>query len=188
MHDGREDAGTRTLYVFDVRQLEEYIAGHLPDSVSAPGCQLVQELDRYVAVCNARIVLVNDTEVRALMVGSWLRQRGWRDVAVLAGGTENARLVRGTRHSPVLGLDRARPPAIDVTALDHHLASGTAVVLHFANVRRFRAGHIPDAYYAIRTQAYPLMSSLSWAAPRVYRRKAQSVVHERSRRQAAAII
>ena len=43
----------RTLYVFDVRSPEEYAAGHLPGSVSAPGGQLVQATDSY-APCRGR--------------------------------------------------------------------------------------------------------------------------------------
>ncbi|MEM7021542.1 MAG: rhodanese-like domain-containing protein, partial [Pseudomonadota bacterium] len=38
----------RTTYVFDVRSPEEFLAGHRPDSRSAPGGQLVQATDRYI--------------------------------------------------------------------------------------------------------------------------------------------
>ncbi|MBK7472160.1 MAG: hypothetical protein IPI73_17665 [Betaproteobacteria bacterium] len=46
----------RTIYALDVRTPEEYLAGHLPGSRSAPGGQLVQSVDHYVGVRNARIV------------------------------------------------------------------------------------------------------------------------------------
>ena len=42
----RADA-TRTTYVFDVRDPAEYLAGHLPGALSAPGGQLVQATDHY---------------------------------------------------------------------------------------------------------------------------------------------
>src|SRR6202011_4267103 len=74
----------RTLYLFDVRDPEEYAAGHVAGSVSAPGGQLVQATDHYVGTLGARIVLVDDKGVRALMSGSWLHQMGFRDVFVLA--------------------------------------------------------------------------------------------------------
>ena len=37
----------RTLFLFDVRNPEEYEAGHLPGFRSAPGGQLVQATDDY---------------------------------------------------------------------------------------------------------------------------------------------
>jgi rhodanese-related sulfurtransferase len=86
----RAEADRRTLYLFDVRHPEEYEAGHLPGSLSAPGGQLVQATDRYVGVLHARLVLIDDTRVRATMTASWLRQMGWDEVFVLAGGLGGA--------------------------------------------------------------------------------------------------
>ncbi len=57
----RAEEGDRSLYVFDVRHPDEYEAGHLPGSRSAPGGQLVQETDHFVATLRSRIVLVDDT-------------------------------------------------------------------------------------------------------------------------------
>ena len=74
---------TRTTYVFDVREPAEYAAGHYPGAISAPGGQLVQATDQYAGTLGARIVLADDNEVRAVMTASWLKQMGWRDVAVL---------------------------------------------------------------------------------------------------------
>ena len=53
--------GSRTTHVLDVRDPAEYAAGHLAGSRSAPGGQLVQGTDNWVAVRGARIVLVDDT-------------------------------------------------------------------------------------------------------------------------------
>lgn len=74
---------TRTLYRWDVRTPEEYLAGHLPGFGSAPGGQLVQETDVFAAVRGARIILVDDDGVRAPMTAHWLAQMGWQ-VAWLA--------------------------------------------------------------------------------------------------------
>jgi rhodanese-related sulfurtransferase len=65
------EAATRTLYLFDVRSPEEYAAGHLAGARSAPGGQLVQATDVYMAVRNARIVLADDDGVRAPMTAHW---------------------------------------------------------------------------------------------------------------------
>ena len=56
---------TRTLYIFDVRNPEEYEAGHFPGAFSAPGGQLVQATDQFVGTLGARIVLSDGLEVRA---------------------------------------------------------------------------------------------------------------------------
>ena len=91
----------RTLYVFDVRDPGEYEAGHLAGAISAPGGQLVQATDQYVGTLGARIVLVDDAEVRAAMTASWLRQMGFADVFVLAeAGTET-----GWPETPMLETD-----------------------------------------------------------------------------------
>ena len=48
--------GTRTIYLFDVRDPPEYAAGHVAGAISAPGGQLVQATDQYAGTLGARIV------------------------------------------------------------------------------------------------------------------------------------
>jgi rhodanese-related sulfurtransferase len=79
----------RTLYRFDVRDAEEYAAGHLPGFRHYPGGQLVQETDMAAPVRGARILLTDDRCVRADMTASWLAQMGW-EVYVLEGGYDGA--------------------------------------------------------------------------------------------------
>ena len=78
----RAEAASRTLYVFDVRTPEEYAAGHIPGMKNVPGGQLVQETDRHAATWGARVVLVDDDGVRAVMTAHWMKQMGW-DAAAL---------------------------------------------------------------------------------------------------------
>ncbi|WGD53334.1 rhodanese-like domain-containing protein [Bradyrhizobium sp. CB1650] len=79
----------RTLYRFDVRDAEEYAAGHLPGFRHYPGGQLVQETDMAAPVRGARIVLTDDKGVRADMTASWLAQMGW-EAYVLEGSYDGA--------------------------------------------------------------------------------------------------
>jgi rhodanese-related sulfurtransferase len=75
----------RTLYRFDVRDAEEYTAGHIAGFRHYPGGQLVQEIDMAAPVRGARILLTDDKSARADMTASWLAQMGW-ETYVLDGG------------------------------------------------------------------------------------------------------
>jgi len=133
---------TRTTYVFDVRDPAEYKAGHYPGAISAPGGQLVQATDLYAGVLNARIVLSDDKQARALMTASWLRQMGWRDVAVLPeAGSETGDLA-----PHILGTipDDAAVDASKVLEIDN------VSVVDLSTSPHYRRGHIPGAWFAIR--------------------------------------
>jgi rhodanese-related sulfurtransferase len=139
---------TRTLYIFDVRNPEEYEAGHFPGAFSAPGGQLVQATDQFVGTLGARIVLSDDLEVRALMTASWLRQMGWKDVFVLAeAGTETGRpapLILGS--GPPLEL------RIDCAELANLTNQNGATIVDLSLSREYRKAHIPGAWFAIRSR------------------------------------
>jgi rhodanese-related sulfurtransferase len=79
----------RTLYRFDVRDAEDYAAGHIAGFRHYPGGQLVQEIDMAAPVRGARILLTDDRGVRADMTASWLAQMGW-ETYVLEGGYDRA--------------------------------------------------------------------------------------------------
>ena len=111
----QREADRRTLYLMDVRDPAEYRAGHLPGSVTAPGGQLVQETDRWLGVWGARVVLVDDTGVRARMTASWLRRMGW-DAVVLDGGLEGVELERGTPAAKTWRLGRTITAAWSTSA------------------------------------------------------------------------
>jgi rhodanese-related sulfurtransferase len=144
----RGESGERTLYVFDVRDPREYQAGHLPGAVSAPGGQLVQATDQYVGTLNSRIVLVDDLEVRALMTGAWLRQMGWKDVfALAASGTE-----AGWPAAPVLGVAERPDARLDPAALAALIERREATVIDLSLSREYMKGHIPGAWFAIRSR------------------------------------
>src|SRR6516162_5347492 len=112
----------RTLYVIDVRDPPEYHAGHLPGSAMAPGGQLVQETDSWLGVWGARVVLVDDTGVRARMTASWLRRMGWDAFVLddgLGRGLEGLELERGmpAPQSEIFPLGGAEPATVDPSEL-----------------------------------------------------------------------
>jgi len=133
---------SRTTYVFDVRDPDEYRRGHYPGALSAPGGQLVQATDIYAGVLGARIVVCDDAEVRALMTASWLKQMGWKDVFVLPeAGSERS------EPAPVLLGAPATEAAIDVAKI---IEVDNVTIIDLSTSPHYRRGHIPGAWFAIR--------------------------------------
>ena len=155
----RAEADTRALFVFDVRSPEEYLAGHLPGMKNVPGGQLVQETDRHAAIWGGRVVCVDDDGVRAIMTAHWMIQMGWEAVALtldrLNGET-------GPYVPPALGLTDA--PAISVS----DLAGRSAVVVDLDWSRSYYDGHIPGAWYAVRSRLAEDLSKLPHAETIVF--------------------
>ena len=152
----RADA-SRTLYVLDVRDPPEFRAGHLKSSKSAPGGQLVQATDTWIGVANARVVLVDDTGVRARMSAAWLRQMGHKDVFVLDGGSAGEMVSTAPAAAP-------SGPGIGVPDLARLLDSGdSTLVVDLARSIDFREGHIPGAAWAVRTRLDRIAGKLAAA-------------------------
>jgi rhodanese-related sulfurtransferase len=138
----------RTLYRFDVRTPEEYQAGHPAGFISAPGGQLVQATDEWVAVRGARIVLIDDDGVRARMTGSWLAQMGW-ETAVLET-TAPLPFETGVPSPP-----RTAPPEpVHSTIGPDELAAlgESVVILDLAPSPVYERGHIPGAWFVLRSR------------------------------------
>jgi rhodanese-related sulfurtransferase len=158
----------RTTHVLDVRDPSEYAAGHLPGSRSAPGGQLVQGTDTWVAVRGARIVLVDDTGVRARMTGGWLRQLGQWEVHVLIDGLAGP-LEQGPWSPACPEAATIDAPAIAPEELAALLAGGGAQVVQLSRSIDFRDGHVPGALWGVRTR-------LAKLAPRLAKDRAVVVV------------
>lgn len=148
---GKLGSADRSVYRIDVRTAEEYEAGHLPGFVHVPGGQLVQETDHTVPVRGALIILADDDGTRADMSASWLAQMGW-DVVVVEP-VDAAQ--RNETHTPVA--ETIAAPAvteIDPAALSNWLADRTlrTVVIDLAPSASYVKGHIPGAWFALRSQ------------------------------------
>lgn len=137
------EKSVRTLYLLDVRTPEEFAAGHAAGSRHAPGGQLVQATDEYVATRNARIVLFDDERVRAVMTASWLIQLGWQDVHVYDSAIADWPVETG-HHRPAtpeialwgtIGPDDLRP--------DDY-------ILDLSDSLSYRRSHIPGARWGLR--------------------------------------
>ncbi len=135
----------RTLYLLDVRTPEEFAAGHVAGSRHAPGGQLVQATDEYVATRNARIVLFDDERVRAVMTASWLIQLGWRDVHVYDGAIGDWPVETGPRPAAAPEIERWETIGPDDMEPDDH-------ILDLSDSLTYRRGHIPGAWWGLRSR------------------------------------
>lgn len=137
----------RTLYRFDVRDAAEVRAGHLPGWRWAPGGQLVQATDQYVAVRGARIVLADWDGVRAHTTAAWLAQLG-HEVHLFV---PEAGAALETGDVPGLLLrDPAVPdvPWIPPQQLTEALDAGRAVVFDVDRSLAFGRRHVAGAWFA----------------------------------------
>jgi rhodanese-related sulfurtransferase len=156
---------TRSLYLLDVRTVEEFERGHLPGARHAPGGQLVQATDEYAPVRNAILVLTDDGSVRALMTASWLRRLGWDDVYVVDDFADAA-LETGPREVNVLGFSPAA--TLSVAELAQLQQGGEAIVLDLASSHAFSAGHIPGAFWGLRSRLEQCLHALPDAGRLVF--------------------
>jgi len=138
---------SRTTYLLDVRTPEEFAAGAVPGFAHAPGGQLVQATDQWIGTRGARVVLVDDEEVRAPMTAQWLRQLG-HEACVLEGGIVAARKLAGLRDTEAPRLQN--PAAIAPSELAERLRDGAARLIDLRPSMSFREEHIAGAVWSIR--------------------------------------
>lgn len=161
--EARDRAGERSLYVFDVRTVEEFEAGHLDGTVPVPGGQLVQKTDFFIGSRNGRVILVDDSDgVRARITASWLIQLGLPDVAVylidssdqLVAGRVLAATTPAEATASTLGAEELaaalEDPANNVVIVDLEPASPYVHVRH----------HIPGSVVARRSTLRRTLSGI----------------------------
>ncbi len=148
----RAEADRRSLFLLDVRGVDEYEAGHLPGSRPIPGGQLVQSTDAVIGTRNARAVLIDDTGVRATMTAAWLVEMGWPEVAVYRLDPSVDEIEIGAWEPVVLGLGRTEARSVSVDALARGLQGGSIAAVDLGGSRAYLAGHVPGAGFALRSR------------------------------------
>jgi len=141
----------RTLYCFDVRDAADYATGHHPAARHAPGGQLVQATDHWVAVRGARCLLFDDTGLRAATTALWLRAMG-HEVYIFDPAIGTASWTT-TVPMPPQGGTPALPRAA-AGEIDSLLAAGGALIDLRAS-QSFRRRHILGARWSIRPRLVP---------------------------------
>jgi rhodanese-related sulfurtransferase len=139
----------RTSYLFDVRDPHDYAEGHRCGAVSAPGGQLVQTLDTFAAVQNARFILCDSDGVRAPMTATWLKQMGIQDVFTVRDDAPTSTDVPVApkaeallKDAPVVGLNEAEA-----------LRLAGYGVLDLGTSKDYRRAHIAGALFTERHDA-----------------------------------
>ncbi|NKB96908.1 MAG: thiosulfate sulfurtransferase [Pseudomonadales bacterium] len=166
----QQERDDKSLFVLDVRTIDEFEVGHLADAVHAPGGQVIQATDEYIGVRNARIVLVDNDGTRATMTASWLLQMGHSHVRTLAM-EDNPELttVVGPRHKPIV-----RPENLEVATIDPRSAKALvddgALILDMSLSPKYREGHIPGAWFVLRSQIKASVTSIAQNATSEFER------------------
>jgi rhodanese-related sulfurtransferase len=146
-------AGRENLNVLDVRTESEYAEGHVAQAIWAPGGQVIQAADEYIAVREADIVLVCDGLARSVMTAAWLGRMGFPKVCALAGGVPAWERSGGAMATgrPVVspwGYEAARAavPTVGPGPL------GDALVLSVDPSDVYARGHLPGAGWLCRSR------------------------------------
>lgn len=137
----------RTTYLLDVRTPEEFAENGPVGFVHAPGGQLVQTTDHWIGTRAARIVLLDDEQVRAPMTAQWLRQLG-HEAYVLEGGLAAAARLNPPRATT--SQDRADLPGITPAELDEGLGDRGVQFIDLRPSVSYRKEHIDQAVWSIR--------------------------------------
>jgi rhodanese-related sulfurtransferase len=132
-----------------VRQADAFEAGHLPGSRNAPGGQLVQATDTFMAVRNARVVLVDEHQVQSVIAAHWLKRMGW-DVFVVSDAAGNFS-EKGPARSEALVAPRSDVRMVDASELKILMDGGKCVVVDVGESYWYRQGRIPGSYYSMRS-------------------------------------
>ena len=80
----KRENNQRTCYFIDIRDRDEYLAGHYPGSMHVPGGELVGMTQDHIATWYARLCLIGDRQsARAEITAAWMLKNGWDDVVIL---------------------------------------------------------------------------------------------------------
>lgn len=148
------DDPTRTLYLVDVRSAEEYAQSHLPGAEHAWSGQIAQAADLTMGVRRARVVLSDDTGMRAALAALWLRALGYEPY-ILRETRADALPAAWRRNSPVLP---SVPTLAQVAAseLADALRLGQVNLVDLRASQAFRKRHVQGARWAIRARLQDL--------------------------------
>jgi rhodanese-related sulfurtransferase len=156
------DDTTQTTYIFDVRDRDEYEAGHLAGARNAPEGSLVMSPDHYIGTQNARCVLVDDDTVRATIAALWLSQMGRCTPYVLDDvSLDGALTATGPEPRQILGLDSAPSAMLTPQALDTLMRHANPLIIDVGHSAAYVLSHVPGAHWCLRSALARTLASMA---------------------------
>jgi len=145
-------AGRTNLYPIDVRQVDQYVSGHIAGTIAVPGGLAIQRADEFVPVRAARIVFIDQIEARAWLAAWWFRRMGFTQVFVLEGGLEawakaGGALESGRGRTAPAGWLQAQRVARSVTPAELHPQLAEALIVNVDTSRQFAQAHLPASLW-----------------------------------------
>lgn len=138
----------RTTYLLDVRTLAEFEQHTMPGVVHAPGGQLIQATDQWLGTRNARVLLLDDLEIRAVFAAKWLRRLGW-EAYVIAGGVSAWRWA-GEKVTQLTAVPDTLPQVPELPAMALRQQPGSAI-FDVRSSGSFQSWHVRGARWANRS-------------------------------------
>lgn len=145
----------RALVVLDVRGAQAFADAHISDAGFAPGGQLIQCTDDFIAVRSATVVLVDDGDARAFIAAYWLARMGLPMVGVLQGGMPAWReagrpIASGRQTSTPPELVAAQRSAPQIMSDQLRQSKSDSLIIDVGVSRDYAAGHLPGAIWLPR--------------------------------------
>src|SRR3989442_13384765 len=142
-----------SIYLIDVRTVEEYAAGHIPGFRWFPGGQAVQRSDDVAVVKNGRIIFTCDRQARATLTASWYRPMGFSEVFAVDCGTtawvaSGGSLEKGVPEELPAGYQEARGKVKSISPQELHASRPTVIFVDTS--QDFARGHVPGARWVPR--------------------------------------
>ncbi len=150
---------TRTLYLVDVRSAAEYASGHLPGAEHAWSGQIAQAADLTLGVRRARVVLTDDSGLRAALAAIWLRALGYE--VFLLRDTSTVDIPEDWRpRGPALPQAQACDE-LSAQQLASEINRGPVALLDIRPSQDYRKNHVQGAQWATRARLDRLAGSVT---------------------------
>ena len=114
----------------------------------------------YLATLNARVCLIDDNGARATVAASWLKRMGWPAVTVLTSGLDHYPLVKDTTLPLIPELESLDVPTITPSDLRARISKQQVLVIDCGASTAYQSGHIPGAWWTIRSSLPRLLGGL----------------------------
>ena len=154
------DEANRTSFLFDLRSEAERATRPVPGAIPALAGQLIQATDQYVGVRHGRLILIDDTGLRAALAGLFLRALGFETHVLALDAAEESDVPAAP--APALKTPTP-PPAIDARAA-WSLAQSGVPVLDVRSSTEWEAWRLDGARWMLRGD---LPGALAGSARRV---------------------